>query len=271
MTTKVLIATAWLWFTAVTGFPIGTANKRSRIPHSPWMTTTTTTSRFLADTSDGSTTSTERPDPSILLSAQDDRTQRLGFIGISTSLALGTVGAVQFLSLVESILTTTIVPISAGWFQFVRETAGPVALGVLFAAAGVAHFVLSHTFGVMVPPRGTWGGMWQVPALGAEQLGWSYAEYHTYWTGVAELAGGIFLMASALGWMGNDDTTSNVLQLPALLLFGLVVAVTPANIYMATHDIPLPGAPLIPYPEGHVVRGLAQCVLLAELWKLAFP
>ncbi|KAL7557664.1 hypothetical protein ACA910_001265 [Epithemia clementina (nom. ined.)] len=202
----------------------------------------------------GSGDAVERPDPSILLSAKGDASQRFGFIAICVSLAVGTYLAVDFLEFVEWILPDN-------WYELWRDFTWPVGFGLIFVAAGAAHFLQKEAFFAMVPPQGTWGGLWQVPAPGADKFGLTYEEFHTYWTGIAELGGGLLLIAGGL---------SDAPQIPAFLLFLLTAAVTPANIYMATHDVQPPGLPPIPYPLGHFYRGVAQCILLAFLFKLAF-
>ena len=199
-----------------------------------------------------------RPDPAILISARPPDEQKLWIGGISAGLLVSTVLIVTLLSAVESALP-------AGWFGTLGNL-GSVPLGLVFAALGAAHFAKKETFLGIVPPLGTWGGLWQVPAPGAENLGLSYAEYHTYWSGAAELLGGLLLAASGVGLVPVA-----VQQFDAFLMLLLTLAVTPANIYMATHDAQMEGGPPpMAYPDAHIFRGVIQAVLLADFWKLAF-
>jgi len=201
----------------------------------------------------------ERPDPSVLLSARSDSVQRVGFAAICLGLVAGTALTIQGLTALENSLPSA-------WFAVWRDYTWPLPMGLIFTAAGITHFALSDTYTAFVPPRGTWGGLWQIPAPGADALGLTYEEYHAYWTGVAEIGGGLMLISS--GWPFESGFVP--VQVPALLLFALTAAVTPANIYMATHDVQPPRLPPTPYPEGHVFRGVLQCVLLSIFWKLAF-
>jgi uncharacterized membrane protein len=206
----------------------------------------------------------ERPDPSILLSSQSDTIQQLGIVGIVSALGIGTYGIIQVLTLLEQILPY-------GWYATWRDYTWPIPFGLIFITAGVAHFTMKETFTAMVPPKNTWGGLWQIPTPFIESISstlktpLSYAEYHVYWSGIAEASGGLLLIISFF--------FPNIIPvtIPAFLIFLLLICVTPANIYMATHDIQAPNLPPIPYPSGHIGRGILQCILLSMFWKLALP
>lgn len=207
------------------------------------------------DTDPNSPPDVPRPDPSILISARPLADQQRAFALIVLALSVGTATAISLLTLLEHALP-------GNYFALWRDYTWPAFLSLSFMAAGVAHFRSADMFAAIVPPRGTWG-FWAVPAPGAEALKLSYAMYHTYWSGIAEFGGGLLLAGTAVA--GGD------VHVPALLMFALVAAVTPANIYMATHDAVMGGkVPRIPYPWGHVGRGVVQCLLLALFWKLAF-
>jgi uncharacterized membrane protein len=193
-------------------------------------------------------------DPSSLICAQDDTTQQLAFVGLMTGVVLGTVPFVSLYTLLENLLPSQI------FSPF--YTVLPIVLAMAFGAAGVAHFALEETFLTFVPPKGAWGGLWQVPSPGAKAFSLSYAQYHSYWTGIAEILCSLAFMANTLG-------VAELGPYPATLLFLLTLTVTPANIYMFTHNPDVPNIPPVTYPTGHVARGILQCALLAVFFKLA--
>ena len=139
-----------------------------------------------------------------------------------------------------------------GWYSAWQGT-WPVPLGLIFTAAGVAHFTMLEGFCNIYPGRGAWG-FWYLPGT---------ASFHVKWTGVAEIAGGVGL---ALGGLGVGPM--GLMQASAAGLVALTLAVTPANIYMFTHGAQFPVGVEVPV-IGHAIRGVFQCILLAFFYVLA--
>lgn len=147
-------------------------------------------------------------------------------------------------------------------YQFFRST-WPLTFGAIFSLAGVTHFTLSEEYENIVPTKGAWG-VWNIPGS---------RKFHVAWTGVAELAGGLGLLAGGLSSIFGDSTlaplTSAGLESDsAAALFFLTLAVTPANIFMYTHGAKLP-MDSDPLPVNfHAVRWFMQVVLLGFLFQM---
>mmetsp|Transcript_26255 Transcript_26255/g.52624 ORF Transcript_26255/g.52624 Transcript_26255/m.52624 type:complete len:260 (+) Transcript_26255:14-793(+) len=137
-------------------------------------------------------------------------------------------------------------------------------LGFLFILAGAAHFSSSDAFKGVYPPLGTWG-LWQLPGS---------ADFHVAWTGVAEILGGSGLVAGGLSELAPEQLRADLRKLrkfSAAALFLLTVCVTPANIYMWTHNVQMVGmGPPGDIPVSfHYVRGFLQVVILGFLGNMA--
>lgn len=98
-------------------------------------------------------------------------------------------------------------------FNFLRGARSKmrVALGVSFVVAGVLHFAAAKTFALIVPPFLPFK-----PAI-------------VYASGVFEILGGVALMLP------------NLQRLSAICLILLLVAVFPANVYMALANVQVGG------------------------------
>eukprot|EP00195_Chlamydomonas_chlamydogama_P015259 CAMPEP_0202892918 /NCGR_PEP_ID=MMETSP1392-20130828/2589_1 /ASSEMBLY_ACC=CAM_ASM_000868 /TAXON_ID=225041 /ORGANISM="Chlamydomonas chlamydogama, Strain SAG 11-48b" /LENGTH=259 /DNA_ID=CAMNT_0049577053 /DNA_START=90 /DNA_END=869 /DNA_ORIENTATION=- len=175
--------------------------------------------------------------------------QAATFFGIYAALGLGTyVSCTSIAPSIEAALP--------GLMAFSRAT-WPL-LGVTYIAAGVAHFTMHDAFASMMPKQGSWG-IWYLPGS---------PSFHVNWTGVAEVAGGVGLLLGALPPV--REALPWLEPASAFSLLGLTLAVTPANIYMFTHNAPGPGpANVVIPPAGHAARGLLQVWLLATLWGVA--
>ena len=191
-----------------------------------------------------------RPDPSILLSSRPDLQQRVGVGIIGSSLLVGAFTVSSFWTFLKEL---------TGGFLTTSLSALP--LGLIFILLGASHFFYKDEYAATVPPTGTWGGLWNVPAPGARDLGLSDAVFHVLWTGVAAIGGGTLLILGGFGTLP--------IQIPAALLFLLTLAVSPANIYMFTHDVPLAMIPPLEYPRDHIARAILQIVLLSLFFNMA--
>uniref|UniRef100_A0A7S1C0Q3 Uncharacterized protein n=1 Tax=Corethron hystrix TaxID=216773 RepID=A0A7S1C0Q3_9STRA len=136
-------------------------------------------------------------------------------------------------------------------------------LGLVYMAAGTAHFTVADAFVSIFPPIGTWG-LWYLPGS---------PEFHVAWTGIAEFAGGTGLLAGAIGAaLSSEDGPWGILKrISAGSLAALTVAVSPANFYMYSHGAIMVGAG----PDGpvglefHAVRFVLQIILLSILVGIA--
>jgi uncharacterized membrane protein len=187
-----------------------------------------------------------------------------------------------------------------GWFSNWRAT-WPI-LGLIFMAAGSAHFTAHAAFESIYPPLGTWYArpsarraacisqtvlaprahalvrrLIRAPAADAlaprpaRRGFWELpgsAEFHVAWTGVAEIAGGAGLTFGAIASAFGLERLRWLKPTAAACLVGLTLAVTPANVYMFTHGANMVGLPGV---EGdvpvmfHYARAVMQALILALL------
>ena len=136
------------------------------------------------------------------------------------------------------------------------------AIGLTYVAAGYAHFAIEQGFLDMYPHEGAWG-VWRLPGS---------ARFHVAWTGVAEIAGGAGLIVGALPL---GFVPAWVEPASALGLIALTAAVTPANMYMYTHNAPGPlpedadESMQVLTPAQHLARAGLQVFLWTILWGCA--
>lgn len=109
-----------------------------------------------------------------------------------------------------------------------------IALGISFIIAGVSHFIITNTFLRIVPPSLPF----RIEAV--------------YVSGVFEILGGIALMIPRLQ------------RAAAMGLIALLVAVFPANVYMALAHVQVGGE--MDDPVYQWVRLPLQFVLIALVW-----
>jgi uncharacterized membrane protein len=192
----------------------------------------------------------------------DDTIQQLTFIVSFVLLGLGTYTCIQ-------LWYHTLLPmVGIEYFVQIQTVIFPLLFGTIFALVGICHFIFVQNFVRIVPSYNTWGGLWKIPAPFHTKFNISYEEYHSYWTGIVEFIGGIWLFYT--GWNHQSIDTSSIV--PATILFLLTIIVTPANIYMFTHNASPGGIiPPLSYPYGHFLRFILQCGLLSNFYIMMHP
>ena len=163
--------------------------------------------------------------------------QRAAFLTCFTSLSLSTYLLRPPLHSLFTFLPSS--PFSVLWH--------PEGLGLIFILAGVSHFFVPE-FEDIYPKKGSWG-IWYLPGS---------PKFHVYWSGVAEILGGIGL---TYGILYNEQVITSTFS---ALLLGLSVAVYPANFYMYTHGKELPKGVKME-ESGHKGRFVAQIILCGVL------
>ena len=136
-------------------------------------------------------------------------------------------------------------------------------LGLIYLAAGIAHFTELEGFTNITPPNGTWG-FFYTPFS---------PKFNVLWTGVVEIFGGAWMLfgaAAPLLGIELPAALGPVVSDGALTLMLLTAIVTPANVYALTHGANFP-LDLETPPNAHAVRLAFQSVLLAMLWEMATP
>jgi uncharacterized membrane protein len=232
-------------------------NKDNNIEDTEKTTTTTTTT--------ATTTNNVQ-----YIGSMDPVIQQITFIMAFVLLSIGT----QFC--IHAWFTYGIELLGHDYFHTIQTQIFPMVFGTIFAVVGICHFIFVENFARIVPPYNCWGGLWKVPAPFHRSMNITYEAYHSYWTGIVEFIGGIWLLytgiMSYITSGGDSITTVSSSILPATLLLGLTVGVTPANLYMFTHNASPGGIiPPLQYPYGHIARFIIQCGLLSNFYIMMHP
>ncbi len=192
------------------------------------------------------------------INTKDDLTQAFAVKAIFLSLGAGTYLFSQGLHGLSTFGTENF----PSQYEFFRST-WPLTFGAIYSLAGITHFTLSEEYENIVPTKGAWG-VWNIPGS---------RKFHVAWTGVAELAGGLGLLAGGFSTIFGSSplaplTSAGLESDSAAALFLLTLAVTPANIFMYTHGAKLP-MDSDPLPlQFHAIRWAMQVVLLGFFYTM---
>lgn len=141
------------------------------------------------------------------------------------AIVLGILSAVGFGA---TVLAGPVFDVARGSFLWDLSRPTWPLLGLIYLAAGIAHFTEEEGFTNITPPNGTWG-IFYTPFS---------PKVNVLWTGAVEVFGGAWMLFGAgtqLAGITLPAAFGPVVSDAALTLFLLTTAVTPANIYALTH------------------------------------
>jgi hypothetical protein len=119
--------------------------------------------------------------------------------------------------------------------------------------------VLVTNFARIVPPYGTWGGLWITPAPFHQSMRISYEENHSYWTGIVEFEGDLWLFRPPPMYQRHSYSLKHLLLRRLICMCSCMMLV---QVVMYRN---------CPKLVGHITRFTLPCGLLRNFWIMMHP